>query len=236
MKAQATIEGIERVMTTRELGIPPDTRMASAITPPSGEVIVAEPAIATEPVRIEAVRWSVIIAGGFVAIASMWLLGMLAALLALPPFLPNPLRFEPAAPGVGPLVVAIVSLLAFTLGGWVASRLSIVHTWRTGLLAGALVWALCVPVIASGMVAAQALAGGFPVAMATRGPSLRIDGRIDGDLELRGERILTGERLRAHAGVGLLAIVVGLGASLLGGSLGVGHALRRLRDAPRRQP
>ena len=70
---------------------------------------------------------------------------LMTVLLALPPFLPNALRVVPVAAGVSALVGAAVSVVGFGIGGWVASRLCVVHTSRTALLSGALVWAVCLP-------------------------------------------------------------------------------------------
>ncbi len=223
MRAQATVEGIEH-MGRGEIVVPSEDPGASAIAPPAGGVTRA----ATEVIRIEPIRWSVIIAGAFAAIASLGLLGLLAAALALPPFLPNALRLDPAGGGVSFLVAAIVSILAFGAGGWLASKLSIVRTMRTGVLCGALVWAVCAPLITGGMMAGRTTVAEVPVPRyfaANPGagyPSPEAT-TMDPQLEMRLRQVALGEHVRRVGAVTFIALVLGLGAAVGGGLLGAGY-------------
>jgi len=151
MRVQSTVEGIER-----------DGFRAFAyeqgVTPTSAAEAGSPLATAATEVRIEPVRWSVIIAGVFASIAALTMLGLLAAAIGLPHFVPEAIRAgNDTGAAVGAFVTAaIVAILALGLGGWVAARLSVLHTVRTGVLCGALVWAVSVPLVYLGAQARHA--------------------------------------------------------------------------------
>jgi hypothetical protein len=233
MKAQATVEGIDHVLRSKFGGLY-ERPEQSAIAPPLDDVVTAESVSVAGQIRIEPVRWSVIIAGSFAALATLGLLGLLASALALPPFPPNSLRAEPVSAVVAGVVAVVVSVLAFGIGGWVASRLSVLHTMRTALLCGALVWAVCTPIVSSGVVAARVLMAEAqpPALMLPRSSVTALAPGVDRETE----RVLLGDRLQTHACVGFFALVLGLGASLVGGMIGTAGRrnttkIRRLHDA-----
>ncbi len=225
MRAQATVEGIDHVVRN---GLPGfyETGAPSAIAPPSGEVVMPGDTTTVETVRIEPVRWSVIIAGVFATFATMGLLGVLASALGLPPILPNALRIVPVATGVVLLVGVIVAILGFGVGGWVAARLSVIHTLRTGLLASALVWAVSAPIIISGMAGARLIvAEAHAAAMAQEeGPF----GALDPGLGM-GARAVVSERVETHGAAMFIGLAFGFGAALVGGSIGVSGRSRARR-------
>ena len=78
MRAQATVEGIDHVVRNGFGGLY-ESGAPSAIAPPSGEIVTPGDTTTVEAVRIEPVRWSVIIAGVFAAFATMGLLSVLAS-------------------------------------------------------------------------------------------------------------------------------------------------------------
>lgn len=234
MRAQPTVEGIDHVGRNGVV-VESEDRAASAISPPTGETRTFR----TEQIRIEPIRWSVIVAGAFAAFAALGVLGLLAAAFALPPFLPNSLRIDPAGSGLTFLVASIVSILAFGAGGWLASRLSIVRTIRTGLLCGALVWAVCVPLITAGVVAGRTTLAEVPAPrFFAANPGVgypNADGTtMDPQLEMRIRQVALGEHIQRLGGVTFIALVLGFGAALGGGLLGAGYAVTS--HAPRERP
>ncbi len=87
------------------------------------------------------IRWGPIWGGLLMALATFLLLSTLA--LAIGAMVVEPSAIDPEAAGTtGGIVSAIIILLAFLVGGWVAARASAVHGHSNGLLNGVLVWAL----------------------------------------------------------------------------------------------
>ncbi len=90
------------------------------------------------------VRWGAIAAGLLTAISSFLLLSLLAAAIGL-----QVVTQQGAAdPGTaGAIVAAVIGLLAFFIGGYVAAWTAAVANRRDGALNGFLVWALAILVI-----------------------------------------------------------------------------------------
>ena len=87
------------------------------------------------------IRWGPIWGGLLMALATFLLLSTLA--LAIGAMVVEPNTIDPEAAGTtGGIVSAIIILIAFLVGGWVAARASAVHGHSNGLLNGVLVWAL----------------------------------------------------------------------------------------------
>ncbi len=90
------------------------------------------------------VRWGPIVAGLLTAISSFLLLSLLAATIGLQ-VVTQQGGADPGAAGA--IVAAIIGLLAFFIGGYVAAWTAAVPHRRDGALNGFLVWALAILVI-----------------------------------------------------------------------------------------
>lgn len=87
------------------------------------------------------IRWGPIWGGLLIALATFLLLSTLA--LAIGAMVVEPNTTDPQEAGMtGGIVSAIIILLAFLVGGWVAARASAVPGHSNGLVNGILVWAL----------------------------------------------------------------------------------------------
>jgi hypothetical protein len=102
----------------------------------SGDVVQQTTVVAPR----DRVRWGPIVAGLLTAIASFLLLTTLALSIGLVAA-PEGTQPEDAGPLAG-IITAIIALLAFFLGGFVAARTSAVTGPGTGALNGFMVWAL----------------------------------------------------------------------------------------------
>jgi len=91
------------------------------------------------------VRWGPILAGLFAALSTLAVLGVLGAAIAGSAYDPGD---SGRAFGIGAGIWgALSALLAFALGGWVAARSAAVRGHDNGLLNGAMVWAVAIPVM-----------------------------------------------------------------------------------------
>lgn len=90
------------------------------------------------------VRWGPIVAGLLTAISSFLLLSLLAATVGLQ-VVTQQGGADPGAAGA--IVAAVIGLLAFFIGGYVAAWTAAVPNRRDGALNGFLVWALAILVI-----------------------------------------------------------------------------------------
>ena len=100
------------------------------------------------------VRWGPIIAGLFTALSTLALLSVLGIAVAGTAYDPGD---QARNFGIGAGIWGAVSvLIAFTVGGWLAARSAAVRGGNNGLLNGAMVWAVAIPlllyVIAGGAV------------------------------------------------------------------------------------
>jgi hypothetical protein len=115
------------------------------------------------------VRWGPIIAGLFTALSTLALLSVLGVAVAGSAYDPGD---SARNFGIGAGIWgAISTLVAFLIGGWLAARAAAVRGTHNGLLNGAMVWAVAIPVMlymvaGAGMKAASTAAQtGAQVAM-----------------------------------------------------------------------
>jgi hypothetical protein len=101
---------------------------------------------AAAPTR-DRVRWGPIVAGLLTAISSFLLLSLLAAAIGLQ-VATQQVGTDPGAAGsTAAIVAAVIGLLAFFIGGYVAAWTAAVPNRRDGAFNGFLVWALAILVI-----------------------------------------------------------------------------------------
>lgn len=107
------------------------------------------------------VRWGPILAGLFAALSTLAVLSVLGVAIAGSAYDPGD-RARTFGIGAG-IWGAVSMLLAFAVGGWLAARSAAVRGHHNGLLNGAMVWAVAIPLIlytlASGVGAAARSAG-----------------------------------------------------------------------------
>lgn len=91
------------------------------------------------------VRWGPVLAGLFAALATLVTLGVLGLAIGLATYDPG----DPARNfGIGAGIWgAISALLAFLVGGWLAGRTAAVRGSNSGILNGAMVWFVAVPLL-----------------------------------------------------------------------------------------
>lgn len=108
------------------------------------------------------VRWGPVIAGLFAAIATLITLGVLGLAIGLAAYDPG----DPARNfGIGSSIWgAISALIAFGIGGWLAGRTAALSGRTSGILQGAMVWFVAIPLLifmfGSGLSAAARAVGG----------------------------------------------------------------------------
>jgi hypothetical protein len=91
------------------------------------------------------VRWGPVLAGLFAALSTMVVLSVLGAAVAGSTFDPGD---QARTYGIGTGVWAAVSmLLAFGIGGWLAARSAAVRGHGNGVLNGAMVWVVAIPLM-----------------------------------------------------------------------------------------
>lgn len=119
---------------------------AHAHVTPTGRTEHTEVNVDTQVTRaIDRVRWGPILAGLFAALSALALLGVLGMAVGLT-------AYDPGDPGrnfgIGAGIWgAISALLAFFIGGWLAARSAAVRGHHNGLLNGAMVWAVAIPLL-----------------------------------------------------------------------------------------
>src|SRR3954467_8069754 len=112
------------------------------------------------------VRWGPIIAGLFAALSLLALLSVLGMAVGLSAYDPgdNARRF-----GVGAGIWGAISmLLAFFFGGWLTARTAALQGTHNGLLNGALVWAVAIPLMAYILTTGAARVADSAASMADR--------------------------------------------------------------------
>jgi hypothetical protein len=102
-----------------------------------------------EPRRIDTVRdrirWGPIVAGLVTALSTLVVLSVLGLAVGLTAYEPGD-RLQDFGMGAG-IWGAVSTILAFLLGGWLAAYSSVVRGRGNGLLNGAMVWAVSIPLI-----------------------------------------------------------------------------------------
>jgi hypothetical protein len=94
---------------------------------------------------VDRVRWPAVIAGLFGALSALFLLSILGIAVGLSAYDAgdDARRF-----GIGAGIWGIISMIiAFFFGGWLAARSASLRGERTGLMNGALVWAVAIPLL-----------------------------------------------------------------------------------------
>ena len=100
---------------------------------------------ATSITPTDRVRWGSIIAGLFAALSTLAILGLLGAAIGSSAYDPGD---SARNFGIGAGVWgAISALIAFFIGGWLAARSAAVSDRNNGLLNGAMVWVVAIPLM-----------------------------------------------------------------------------------------
>jgi hypothetical protein len=113
------------------------------------------------------VRWGPIVAGLFAALSTLVVLSVLGAAVAGTAYDPGD---RARTYGIGAGVWGMVSMLvAFMIGGWLAARSAAVRGHHNGVLNGAMVWAVAIPLMIYLISAAIGAAGRTAGAVAQTG-------------------------------------------------------------------
>jgi hypothetical protein len=192
---------------------------------------------------VDRVRWGSILAGLFTALSSLAVLGVLGVAIAGSAYDPGD---SARSFGIGAGIWGIISVLvSFALGGWVAARSAAVRGHNNGLLNGAMVWAVAIPMMA------YLLAGGAArvanTAAVAAGDAVQGSARVTGDGvsesarnddAMRASAEMTPDQRERAADAGartawgtLIALLLGLAAAATGGYLGAPETHRRLADS-----
>src|SRR5687768_4385628 len=187
------------------------------------------------------VRWPAVIAGLFAALSTLALLGVLGTAIGLSAYDAGD---RARNFGIGAGVWGILSaLIAFGFGGWLAARAAAARGRNNGLLNGAMVWAVAIPLTAYMLAGGAARvadtatrAAGDAAQAAATDQANSADGqsvldqaqtasaRISGDAQASMSDPQTRERAAETASRGawatLVALLLALAASALGGYLG----------------
>ena len=187
------------------------------------------------------VRWGPIIAGLFTALSTLALLSLLGLAIGASTFDPGD-RVRNFGLGAG-IWGGLSALLAFLVGGWVAARTAAVRGERNGMLNGAMVWAVAIPLLlyllgsglgslastaaTTGAQAAGALAG-QAADQAANNPALQATAQAGvAGLQNTAQDLATPQNVASTANAAartawgtLGSLLLGLGASTLGGLLG----------------
>lgn len=189
---------------------------------------------------VDSVRWGPIVAGLFTALSTLAVLSLLGLAIGAASYDAGD-RARDYGIGAG-LWGGLSALLAFFAGGWLAARTSAVRGERNGLLNGAMVWALAIPLLlyllTSGIGAATRTAGNIAAAGSqaaaqaadgnvTAGQAQDAAGNAVNNAQQQIDAAVTPQRIDNAAdatGRGLLgtlgSLLLGLGAASLGGYFG----------------
>lgn len=198
------------------------------------------------------VRWGSVVAGLFAALSTLAVLSVLGLAVGLSSYDAGD-RARTFGFGAG-WWGAISALLAFAVGGWLAARTAAVRGNNNGMLQGAMVWMVAVPMLvylvgsllSSTLNAAGQVAGASAnvAATASNNPDVanQASARLPSADEVKAKAQETADRVRANAtpekveqvthdaakgawGT-LVSLILGLGAAAGGGLLGA-RDLRR---------
>lgn len=206
-----------------------------------------QPAVvgASTPALVEAgrdqIRWGPILAGLVTAITTMLLLNLLGVALGLSNFnAASAARSSNAPENAGQYAAiwaGVSAAIAFFVGGYVAGRSAAVFEKRAGALNGAMVFLLAVPVtlwlaslgLGALMGTLGSLSGGLSVEPGQVQSALQDVARearqAAGNLSA-SEAARAAEGARTAAWGALIGMLIGLGASALGGSAGTRRDIR----------
>src|SRR5690349_3404384 len=114
-----------------------DTLMTTGTVPAAASAAVTMP--------VDRIRWGSIIAGLFAALATLVVLSVLGLAIGLSNYNPgDPLRNFGIGAGIWG---AVTTLIAFLIGGWVAAGTAATRGRRNGMLNGAMVWVVTIPLL-----------------------------------------------------------------------------------------
>jgi len=188
---------------------------------------------------VDRVRWGPIFAGLFAALSTLALLSLLGLAIGASAFDPGD---QARGFGIGAGIWGGISmLLAFLVGGWTAARTAAVRGERNGLINGAMVWAVAIPLLLyflgsgiSSLIGSAATTGaqaaGAAASQAANNPALQATAQagISG-LQDRAQALATPQNVASavdtarRAALGTLgSLLLGLGAASMGGFLGAG--------------
>ena len=169
------------------------------------------------------VRWGPVWAGLFIAVSTWVVLSVLGLGIGLSAYDPGK-----SAQGYGwgaAIWAGVSAIIAFILGGWWAARTAAVRGESNGLINGVMVWAVGVPLLF------LLFGAGMAPVLATRGDQISNRARqaaaqlgaTPSGTEQPGEGAMTPattSNARQAAWGTLVALLLGLGASALGGFMG----------------
>jgi len=188
---------------------------------------------------VDRVRWGPIFAGLFAALSTLAVLSLLGLAIGASAFDPGD---RASGFGIGAGIWGGLSmLLAFLVGGWTAARTAAVRGERNGLINGAMVWAVAIPLLLyflgsgiSSLIGTAATTGaqaaGSAAGQAANNPALQATAQagISG-LQDRAQALATPQNVASavdaarRAALGALgSVLLGLGAASMGGFLGAG--------------
>ena len=195
------------------------------------------------------VRWGPILAGLFTALSSLAVHGVLGAAIAGSAYDPGD---SARSFGIGAGIWGIISVLvSFGLGGWVAARSAAVRGHDNGLLNGAMVWAVAIPMLAyllaggaARVAETAATATGNAMQASARvsadganGNGVSADG-VSADAQQAAAQVTPEQKERAaDAGARtawstLIALLLGLAAAAAGGYVGARGTGEQDRSRP----
>lgn len=197
---------------------------------------------------VDRVRWGPILAGLFASLTTLVVLGVLGLAIGLSSYdAGDPLRTFGLGAGIWS---AISTILAFLVGGWLAARTAATPGHSNGVLNGAMVWVVAIPLMVyllssglgallntAGNVAATGAAAIAPaaaeVAADASAPAAEATAQDAGaaaqaTVAALGEQAPqamenASETASSAAWSTLIALLLGLGAAALGGRLGARH-------------
>lgn len=181
------------------------------------------------------VRWGAILAGLVTALAALAVLGTLGSAVGASAYDPGD---SARNFGIGAGIWGIISvLIAFMLGGCIAARTAAVRGRNNGMMNGAMVWAVAIPLMAyvvAGLLG-KAVSTGAEAADAIR--SVTVDQtQMDGSSETQpvstrmenatqdidSEQVA--DRTARSAWTTLVGLLLSLGAATVGGYMGARHS------------
>lgn len=170
------------------------------------------------------VRWGPILAGVFVMLSVMTVLGLLG--LAVQAAVADPMAPGEAAGWGWTIWSIIVLIVSFGAGGWIAANSAAVRSQQSGLLNGAMVWAVGVPVMFWVLTTVFGAVMG-PAAMMAQGADIQMEqiyatpAEPEQQQQQQPEAEADAQEAINIATWGtLIALLLGLGAAAGGGYLG----------------